>query len=129
MARPRKEIDQKEFEKLCAMQCTEQEICNWFDNISEDTLNRWCKRTYKDENGKGLSFAEVFSQKRGYGKTSIRRAQWQLGVEKLNPTMLIWLGRNYLGQAETVSTLSRENDDQDDPITKSLKEDIEHGLI
>ena len=31
MARPRKEIDQKNFESLCGLQCTLEEICGFFD--------------------------------------------------------------------------------------------------
>ena len=38
--RPRKEIDQEQFEKLCGLQCTEEEICAWFD-ISDKTLAGW----------------------------------------------------------------------------------------
>lgn len=91
MARPRKEIDQKQFENLCGLQCTKEEICGWFE-CSEDTIERWCKRTYR------LSFAVVFAQKRGKGKISLRRSQFQL-AEK-NASMAIWLGKQYLGQRE-----------------------------
>ena len=42
--RPRKEIDQNLFENLCGIQCTEAEICVALE-CSEDTINRWCKRT------------------------------------------------------------------------------------
>lgn len=45
MARPRKEIDQKQFENLCGLQCTLEEICGWFD-VTDKTLDSWCKRTY-----------------------------------------------------------------------------------
>ena len=61
MARPRKEIDQKQFENLCGLQCTLEEICGWFD-VTDKTLDSWCKRTYH------ASFSEVFKQKRGGGK-------------------------------------------------------------
>lgn len=94
MARPRKEIDQTQFEKLCAMQCTQEEICGWFD-VCSDTLSAWCKRTYK----KG--FSETYAQKRGLGKISLRRSQWRLA--ETNATMAIWLGKQYLGQADTVA--------------------------
>lgn len=93
MARPRKYIDKNQFENLCAMQCTEDEICDWF-GVSDDTLNRWCKRTY------GASFADVFKQKRGNGRISLRRSQWKL-AEK-SATMAIWLGKQYLGQRDNV---------------------------
>jgi hypothetical protein len=91
MARPRKKIDQKTFEKLCFMQCTETEIADYFE-VSHDTISRWCLRTYK------MTFEDVFNMKKAGGKISLRRSQWQL-AEK-NPTMAIWLGKQYLGQKD-----------------------------
>lgn len=93
MARPRKEIDQKQFENLCGLQCTLDEICGWFD-VTDKTLDGWCKRTYH------ASFSEVFKQKRGAGKISLRRSQWRL-AEK-NATMAIFLGKQFLGQRDSV---------------------------
>ena len=91
--RPRKQIDKREFEKLCMLQCTRAEICSWFD-VSEPTLIRWCKDTY------GVDFLTVFKQKREGGKISLRRMQWQL-AEK-SPAMAIFLGKNHLGQTDKV---------------------------
>lgn len=91
--RPRKEIDPKEFEQLCGLQCTLEEICSWFD-VTDKTLNAWCKRTYK------ATFSEVFAIKRGRGKISLRRSQFRL-AEK-NATMAIFLGKQYLGQRDVV---------------------------
>ena len=91
--RPLKPINQIEFEKLCGLQCTLEEICDWFD-VCSDTLETWCKRTYK------RGFSEVFAQKRGAGKISLRRSQWRL-AEK-NATMAIFLGKQYLGQRDNV---------------------------
>ena len=93
VARPRKEIDQVEFEKLCALQCTKAEIAGFF-NVSEDTVERWCKRTYKE------SFAVVFANKRSDGKISLRRSQFRL-AEK-DSRMAIWLGKQYLEQKEPI---------------------------
>ena len=93
MARPRKEINQKEFEKLCGMQCTKSEICAWFDT-TEKTLESWCKRTYKE------GFSQVFSQKRERGKISLRRSQWQLAER--SATMAIFLGKQFLDQRDNV---------------------------
>ena len=101
MARPRKEISQTEFEKLCGLQCTQQEICDWF-GVTDKTLSGWCRRTYKK------SFSEVFEQKRGIGKASLRRMQWQL-AEK-SAAMAIFLGKNYLGQTD-VQTVALDNKD------------------
>lgn len=94
MARPRKEIDKNNFESLCGLQCTLDEICGFFD-VTDKTLNNWCKNTY------GQSFSEVFRQKRGAGKISLRRYQFQLA--KKNASMAIWLGRQYLDQKDEVN--------------------------
>ena len=89
--RPRAQIDKKEFEKLCALQCTQLEMCAWFD-VDENTMNAWCKREYE------MSFSEVFAIKKGKGKIALRRIQYQL-AEK-NPSMAIFLGKQYLGQSD-----------------------------
>lgn len=113
----KKEIDKQSFEKLCALQCTESEICAFF-NVTDKTLASWCDRTY------GLRFSEVFRQKREAGKISLRRMQWR-HAEK-NATMAIYLGKQYLGQRENVGvTFNNERDD--DPITKALKESLSNG--
>ena len=93
MARPKKKISQKQFESLCAIQCTKEEICDVLD-VTEKTLNNWCKETY------GEGFSLVFSKKRALGKASLRRNQWKL-AEKGNSTMLIWLGKQILKQSES----------------------------
>ena len=93
MARPKKKISQKQFESLCAIQCTKEEICNVLD-VTEKTLNNWCKETY------GEGFSLVFSKKRALGKASLRRNQWKL-AEKGNSTMQIWLGKQILKQSES----------------------------
>lgn len=95
MARPRKVIDQRQFENLCGLQCTQEEICSVLD-VCEETLNSWCKKTYKQ------GFSEVFRQKRGKGKVSLRRNQWKLS--ETNATMAIWLGKQYLGQRDQIET-------------------------
>ena len=91
MARPLKEINQKDFEKLCGLQCTQEEICGFF-GVTDKTLRSWCRRTY------GRSFSEIFSQKRGLGKISLRRHQFRLAEKNAN--IAIWLGKQYLGQKE-----------------------------
>lgn len=92
MARPRKEIDATQFEKLCGLQCTLDEIAGFFD-CSGDTIERWCKRTYE------LPFAEAFKRYSAPGKMSLRRYQFDLA--KKNASMAIFLGKQYLGQRDT----------------------------
>lgn len=124
MGRPKKNIDKKQFENLCALQCTEEEICSWFE-CCEDTLNSWCKRNYKDENGKELTFSDVFKLKRGLGRISLRRSQWRLADK--NATMAIWLGKQYLNQSDEIRVDMKVQ--EDDPLTKSLKEEFKDGTF
>lgn len=84
-------INKKEFEEMCKIQCTKEEICAVLD-VTDKTLDRWCVNTY------GKNFSVVFSEKRLGGKKSLRRRQWELAGT--NPTMSIWLGKQYLGQKE-----------------------------
>lgn len=113
MARPIKEFDQKQFERLCALQCTKEEICSFFET-SDKTLERWCKRTYK----KG--FSEIFREKRKLGNISLRRTQFRL-AEK-SASMAIWLGKQYLGQKDAPENGDLNSVARDDALSKSLKE-------
>ena len=103
----------QQFENLCGLQCTLEEICGWFD-VCSDTLETWCKRTYK------RSFSEVFAQKRGAGKISLRRSQWQLAGKNAN--MAIWLGKQYLGQKDQVEASLAVDMAKDDALSESLRE-------
>lgn len=113
MARPHKEINQKEFEKLCGLQCTHEEICAWFD-VTFKTLDGWCKRTYGD------GFSKVFAEKRGLGKISLRRSQFRL-AEK-SAAMAIFLGKNYLGQRDSVEYEDRESLARLDAILDGMRD-------
>ena len=81
--RPLIKIDEDQFKKLCAMQCTKEEVAAFFD-CSEDTIDRWCKRTFDE------SFAVVFKKHSATGKIALRRHQFKL-AEK-NTAMAIFLG-------------------------------------
>lgn len=115
MARPRKEINQESFEGLCALQCTKDEVCCFF-NITDKTLENWCKRTY------GSGFSDVFRKKRGKGKISLRRAQFRL-AEK-NAAMAIFLGKQYLGQSDNPQQ-TEDIEVVDDGFMKALQAKVE----
>ena len=93
MGRPTIDFDIEQFEELCKIQCTEAEIAAVL-KMSVDTLARCIEEVY------GITFAEVFAQKREGGKASLRRAQWNTALETKNPVMQIFLGKNMLGQAD-----------------------------
>lgn len=93
MGRPRIEIDKRQFESLCGLQCTKEEISAFFD-IHSDTLNNWCYDTYGD------TFSVVFEKYSASGKISLRRSQFKLAER--NSTMAIFLGKQILGQRDYV---------------------------
>ena len=105
--RPKKQIDYAMVEKLASLQCTQEEIADVLD-ISRQTLA-------KDE-----KFLNIYKKGIEGGKISLRRWQYRL-AEKGNPTMLVWLGKQHLGQkdkSEVENTnLTREIvfDDDDEP--------------
>lgn len=86
------EINWEEFDKLCALQCTLREFASWFD-CSEDTIENKVKEKWS------IKFSEYFEQKRGKGKIALRRKQYDVAMGG-NVSMLIWLGKQYLGQSD-----------------------------
>lgn len=116
MGRPRIEINKEEFEKLCALLCSEEEIASWFD-VSVDTLCRWCKREY------GVTFAEIYKTKSEKGRIALRRYQFKL-AEKY-PAMAIFLGKQYLGQRDNVD--NTEGVDEGVPLVINIMDCSKEG--
>ncbi len=96
MGRPRIQIDFEKLDLMCAVQCTLVEIAGYFE-CSVDTVERAIKRE------KGVTFAEYFEQKRCDGKVSLRRRQYQAAMAG-DRTMLVWLGKQWLGQTDRLET-------------------------
>lgn len=100
-------IDYATLDKLCAIHCTGEE-CASILGMDYDTLNRRLK-----EEGH-LGFTDYFKRKSATGKMSLRRKQMEVALSG-NPTMLIWMGKQQLNQAEKVEqaitskTFSPEN--------------------
>lgn len=92
MARPRVEIDMDLLRELVKIQCTAEE-CAGVLGASEDTIDRRLK-----EEGFG-GFADFYKKHSDEGKASLRRAQWKAAQDG-NPTMLVWLGKQMLGQRD-----------------------------
>jgi hypothetical protein len=89
--RKTKEIDKLELEKLCSMQCTDEEIAAWFC-VSVRTIRSRRKQA---------QYAEVMRRGNAKGCISIRRAQIRL-LEAGNASIAIWLGKTMLGQKDTM---------------------------
>jgi hypothetical protein len=101
MARPVIEIKKEQFESLCNLQCTLDEIAGFF-KCSSDTIERWCKRTYNE------GFADTYKIYSQNGKISLRRYQYKL-AEK-HPNMAIWLGKQWLGQTDKIEATTSFED-------------------
>jgi hypothetical protein len=86
MARPKLEIDEKQVEYLAMAYCTDEEIAAKV-GCSVDTLTR--------------RFAESIKKGKGSARASLRGKQFELAM-KGNTTLLIWLGKQYLGQRDQV---------------------------
>ena len=85
MARPKKyNIDTTEVEKLASFGCTNIEIGSFF-GCSPDLLEK--------------SYSEFLTKGRDKGKIRLRQLQWK-AAESGSHTMLIWLGKQILGQSD-----------------------------
>lgn len=80
----KKVIDPKEVEKLASIGMKNSEIADWLD-IDDSTLN--------------YNFKQNLTKGRLHLNQSLRQAQIRLALSG-NATMLIWLGKNILGQSE-----------------------------
>ncbi len=86
MARPRKEVDENLLDRLAAVGLTTSEIASILE-VSPDTLER--------------NYAEEMREGKEKAKASVRRKQFELAMAG-NPTMLVWLGKNLLGQTDRI---------------------------
>ena len=118
MARPKVEWTQREygqFEELCNIQCTEEEICAVM-RVTDKTLNRLLKEEY------GQGFSETYKKYSAGGKASLRRIQFRL-AEK-NAAMAIWLGKQWLGQKESPDETSLAALTKLDQILAGIQKDV-----
>ena len=86
MGRRQAAIDLEALEKLAAMLCTHEEAAGYFDIARETFTRKLRQKRYRDAWERG-------QQK---GRISIRRKQFQKNTD----AMLIWLGKQYLGQRD-----------------------------
>lgn len=73
-----REFDRKQFESLCSMQCSVEELCGWF-GCDEAALNAWCLDTY------GEGFRSAFDRLAMMGRIVLRGEQ--VAAAKKNVSM------------------------------------------
>lgn len=89
---PKREIDMKLVERAAQMGCTNEEIVALLDVSMGCFRNR-----LKDD----PALQDALTWGRDTGKATLRRMQWA-GAEAGNATMLVWLGKNMLGQTDKI---------------------------
>jgi hypothetical protein len=94
--RPRADVDLEQLEKLCELQCTQEEIASFF-GLSLSTIKRLAATP---EGGAAIERGQAL------GRISLRRQQFKLLREGSN-TMAIWLGKQYLGQRDKIEQTLR----------------------
>jgi len=82
--RPKKVIDEKQVEALAGINCSYEEMAAVLD-CNEATLSR--------------NFAQAIKKGRALHKMSLKRKQHEQAMAG-NVTMLIWLGKQHLGQTD-----------------------------
>ena len=96
--RPQKPIDWERVDELLMAGCLGTEIAPHFDMHYQTFYERV-------EIEKGMSFTQYSTQKRSQGDAILREVQYQKALSADN-TMLVWLGKNRLGQKETPNEIS-----------------------
>ena len=98
---------QKEFDKLCLIQSTLHECAAWFD-CDAKTIETRCEQHF------GMKFFEIYRQKKGKGKVSLRRTMFQKALDG-NVTMMIWLSKNYMVMSDRVMNVDAPAERYDEP--------------
>ena len=90
--RPKAVINWKMVDEYLRSQCDGAHIANIL-GIHPNTLYLACEEKFN------VNFSEYSQQKKGEGKELLRARQFKAAMEG-DKTMLVWLGKQYLGQRE-----------------------------
>lgn len=98
-----KAADVKQFKQLAAMWCSRDEVCAVM-GVSAPTLNRLIDESLHDEllgpDAPGrATWEDACERYAAAGRAALRRRQYQLAMSG-DKTMLIFLGKVYLGQRD-----------------------------
>jgi hypothetical protein len=102
--RPRKEFDEKDFKILeTAIIWGSEQYCADKLDVSIPTLKTRIEEHYN------IGFLQLKEQKRAEVKNNLRLKQYEIAM-KGNVSMLIWLGKNELGQSDKMDTTNTNID-------------------
>lgn len=102
-------------EALAGIMCTVDEIADVMNTTADTLTNKNNKDAYSAALKKG----------RNSGKASLRRYQFEC-AKKGNPTMLVWLGKQYLDQKDHIEQTT-ESPNININISPATENDVEKG--
>ena len=97
MARPKAKIDWKIAGELITAGCDGVQVAAYF-GIHPDTLYMACEKELK------MGFSAYLQTKRATGDAMLLKTQFELALKEKDRTMLVWLGKQRLGQREKQDT-------------------------
>lgn len=118
MGRPVFELDDKNFDIAIQLPMIKADICLLMGGCSEDTIERYVKKRF------GKTFAELQGERRQHFRKNILGKQYEIAM-KGNVGMLIWLGKQYLGQKDKQEI----SGDEEQPLTISYLPRSKRELI
>ena len=116
--RPKKVLNEQGIqmvEQLARLMCTEDEV-GAIIGMSSDTIHN---------NDNDELFRTAYQNGKENGKASLRRKQYEIAM-KGNPTLLVWLGKQYLGQCEKIQA-DVSTDDEKLQEMKAFMEMVKNG--
>lgn len=116
-----KPIDWEVVARLASIFCTQEEIAHVL-KCSVDTLDN---RAFNEA---GEKLSDYIKRHQSTGKVSLRRYQWK-AAEKGNTAMLIWLGKQLLGQRDLSKEEAQDLKEVKKQDTKVLDKDTMIELI
>ncbi len=104
---PRKKLEWTEdqieiFQNLCGIFCDEDEICFVMGHTKaelEKLINKHLREDVTGKRNQKITFEDAFNKYSAEGKISLRRTQLELALAG-DKAMLVWLGKQYLGQTD-----------------------------
>lgn len=106
MGRPLKVINEQLLYDLASIFCTYDEMAHIL-KVNKDTLSD--------------RYSDLIKQAQSNGKMSLRRWQYQ-AARKGNSALLIWLGKQHLGQKEVVVNQNYDGNKSEKELREEIKE-------
>lgn len=115
---PTNEAEFQILENLLKIQCSLEE-CAAYWSVDVKTIQNRIEEWY------GMKFSQLAELKRNAGRISIRRVQYQKAL-KGNIPMLIWLGKQYLGQRDKYEHMPGDEDSLENSTLEKIQQEIDN---